>query len=124
MSKILLRQLAHSKSLDLFGTLLILVVCIERDFHETYFYPGEIQFGIAITDFWAQLSKGSFPLGILSTGGAIFSMLSTRLIGKQSNIGNMIGVATTVNSCMIDYLFGNHSAVLTYPISYFLFPFL
>ncbi len=120
MTKKLLRQLIHSKYLDLLGALLILAVCLERSFHETYFYGGEMQFGIEISDFWSQIKKGAFPLGILSTIGAIFSMLSTRFIGKQMNLGNMIGVATTVNSGTIDYLFGNHSAALTYPISFFL----
>jgi nicotinamide mononucleotide transporter len=96
------------------------VVCIERDFHETYFHQGEMQFGVAITDIGDQIKNGAFPLGILSIIGAIFSMLSTRLIGKQNNVGNMIGVAATVNSGTIDYLFGNHSAIITYPISFLL----
>jgi nicotinamide mononucleotide transporter len=115
-----LRNLVHSKHLDLFGAILILVVCVDRDFHETYFQYGQIKFGIPISDIWSQMSAGAFPLGILSTIGAIFSLLSTRLIGKQNNAGNMIGVATTVNSGAIDYLFGNHSAIITYPVSFFL----
>ena len=56
----------------------------------------------------------------MSTIGAVFSLLSTRLIGKQNNIGNGIGVATTVNSGANDFLFGNLSAVITYPFSFFL----
>ena len=110
----------HSKYLDLFGALLILGVCIERDFHETYFIQGEITFGIPISELIEVIKTGGFPLGLLSTAGAIFSMLSTRLIGKQNNAGNTIGVVTTVNSGAIDYLFGNHSAIITYPISFFL----
>lgn len=115
-----LRQLVHSSYLDLLGAVLILAVCLHRDFHETIFYQGDIQFGIPITELWGYVKQGAFPLGILSTVGAIFSMLSTRFIAKQNNAGNAIGVVTTVNSGTIDYLFGNHSAIITYPISFFL----
>jgi len=114
----LIRQLVHSKYLDLFGVAIILMVCISRDFHETIFFQGEIQFGTPIQELWSMVLKGAFPLGILSIIGAIFSLLSTRLIGKQNNTGNAIGIATSVNSGTIDYLFGNHSAILTYPISF------
>ena len=44
--------------------------------------------------------------------------MSTRLIGKQNNWGNIIGVITTITSGTIDYLFGNHSAVITYPVTF------
>ncbi len=116
----IIRKLVHSKHLDLLGVALILLVCISRDFHETIFYQGKIQFGTAIVDLWSMVGQGAFPLGLLSIIGAIFSLLSTRLIGKQNNVGNAIGVATSVNSGAIDYLFGNHSAILTYPISFLL----
>jgi len=106
--------------LDIFGAVLILLVCIYRDFHETIFYQGQIQFGTNIQDLYSTVLHGAFPLGLLSIIGAIFSLLSTRLIGKQNNLGNAIGVATTVNSGTIDYLFGNHSAILTYPVSFML----
>jgi len=116
----ILRQLVHSKHLDIFGAVLILLVCIYRDFHETIYYQGQIQFGTNIQDLYSTVLQGAFPLGLLSIIGAIFSLLSTRLIGKQNNLGNAIGVATTVNSGTIDYLFGNHSAILTYPVSFML----
>jgi len=120
MHKVFIRKLVHSKQIDLFGALLILATCISRDFHETYYAQGEIQFGIPISEIWLQISEGAFPLGIWSTIGAIFSILSTRFIGKQNNVGNMIGVATSANSGTLDYLFGNHSAIITYPFSFFL----
>jgi nicotinamide mononucleotide transporter len=50
--------------------------------------------------------------------GAVFSMISTRFIGKQKNAGNLIGIATTVNSGVNDFLFKNPSALLTYPITF------
>lgn len=115
-----LRQLVHSDSLDLLGAALILGVCLFRNFHETIFYEGQIQFGIPIAELWTYVKQGAFPLGILSTVGAVFSLLSTRFISKQNNTGNAIGVITTVNSGVIDFLFGNRSAIITYPISFFL----
>ncbi|MFT6021796.1 MAG: nicotinamide riboside transporter PnuC [Flavobacteriales bacterium] len=117
----LLRQLVHSKYVDLFGALLILGVCLSRSFHETYFFNGEIQFGIPISDLPSFVKQGAFPLGILSTIGAVFSMLATRLTGKQNNWGNIIGLITTVNSGVLDYLFGNGSAVITYPLTFLIF---
>ena len=77
-------------------------------------------FGIPISQMMDQIKGGAIPLGIWTTIGAIFSVLSTRLIGKQNNVGNMIGVATSASSGSIDYLFGNHSAIITYPVSFFL----
>ncbi len=115
-----IRKIIHSDYLDIIGALLILGVCIHRDFHETVFQNGEIRFGVSISNLLGAMKDGAFPLGILSTIGAIFSMLSTRFISKQKNSGNMIGVATSVNSGVIDFLFGNRSAIITYPVSFIL----
>ena len=117
-TKAVLRQLVHSKYLDLFGALLVFGVCYYRQFHQTIYFDGAMQFGIPMTELMSYISKGAFPLGILSTVGAVFSLLSTRLIGKQNNWGNLIGLATTINSGVVDYLFGNHSAVITYPLTF------
>lgn len=114
----LLRNLVLSKHLDLFGVALILGVCIYRGFLGTIYQAGEISFNIPLGELGSYVSKGAFPLGIVSTIGAAFSLLSTRLIGKQNNWGNIIGVVTTVTSGTIDFLFGNHSAVITYPITF------
>ncbi len=115
-----LRKLVQSTSLDLFGAILIFGVCYYRNFHGTIFYQGEIQFGIPFGELWGYVKNGAYPLGVLSTIGAIFSLLSTRLVGKQNNIGNYIGVVTTVNSGANDYLFGNASAIITYPLTFFI----
>ncbi len=119
----LLRKLVQSSYLDVFGALLILGVCVSRDFHETIYRKGQIEFGTPISQLWEVVLSGAFPLGIVSIVGAIFSVLSTRLIGKQKNIGNIIGVLTTISSGTIDYMFGNHSAVLTYPLTFFIMVF-
>lgn len=119
-TRTLVRNLVQSKDLDKFAALLIFGVCIWRGFHGTIYFNGEIQFGIPILELVEYMKKGAFPLGIVSMVGAIFSVLATRLVGKQNNWGNFIGILTTVTSGVIDYLFGNHSAIITYPITFFI----
>jgi len=118
MNRKLLRKLVLSKYLDLFGAALILCVCVYRDFLGTTYQNGEINFGASLSELPSLVQAGAFPLGLLSTVGAVFSMLASRLVGKQNNWGNVIGVITTVSSGTIDYLFGNHSAVITYPVTF------
>jgi nicotinamide mononucleotide transporter len=115
----ILRRLVQSKYLDLIGASLIFFTCVVRDFLGTIYFQGEIQFGIPLSELVSYTTQGAYPLGVFSTFGAVFSLLSTRLVGKQNNWGNFIGVITTINSGLNDYLFGNHSAVLTYPITFF-----
>ena len=119
----LIRKLVLSTYLDLFGAALVTLVCIYKKFHQTIFYQGEIQFGILLDELPGMIQQGAFPLGILSMVGAIFSLLSSRLIGKQSNWGNAIGVLTAINSGVLDFLFGNASAVITYPLTFFIYVF-
>lgn len=114
----LLRKIVHSKYLDIIGVLLVLAICIYRNFHETIYYQGGIQFGIPLSDLGSYISKGAFPIGLLSTLGAVVSLLAARMIVKQQNLGNLIGIFTTVNSGVIDYLFGNRSAIITYPLTF------
>lgn len=116
--KTLVRKLVRSSHLDLLGVTIILAVCLYKGFHETIYYQGKIQFGTPITELWQMVLQGAFPLGILSCIGAIFSVISTRLIGKQHNLGNWIGVLTAINSGAIDYMFGNGSAIITYPLTF------
>lgn len=113
-----LRKLVHSNYVDLLGAGLILGVCIWRNFHGTYYTGGEMEFGVPLSSIMDKMSTGSYPLGIMSTVGAVFSMLATRFTGKQKNSGNVIGVVTTVNSGANDFLFGNASAIITYPITF------
>lgn len=118
MPSTILRKLVQSTYLDLFGTMLILGVCVYKNFHGTYYVDGEMQFGIPLSDLSNQISIGAYPLGIMSTIGAVFSMLATRFTGKQNNSGNVLGIVTTVNSGTNDFLFGNASAIITYPITF------
>ncbi len=115
-----LRRVVHSKYIDIFGVILVLAISIYRKFHETIYYQGGIVFNIPPCKLISYIQKGAFPIGLLSTLGAVVSLLAARMIVKQKNIGNIIGVFTTVNSGVIDYLFGNHSAILTYPLTFFI----
>jgi len=113
-----IRKIVHSTYLDIIGAVLILGVCIYRNFHGTIYSEGEVEFGIKLSDLWEKVTSGYYPLGIMSTIGAVFSMLATRLVSKQNNTGNVLGVVTTVNSGVNDFLFGNASAIITYPITF------
>lgn len=103
--------------------LLILAVCITRNFHQTFYINGAIEFGIPWADFFGTISSGGFPLGICSILSSSFSLLGTRLVGKQDNLGNKIGVLTAFTAGSIDYMFGNASALITYPLTFFIMTF-
>jgi len=119
-TRTIFRNIVESKSLDIFAAVLILGVCYVRDFQGTIFYQGELQFNIPMKELWSHMLQGAFPLGIFSILAAMFSVLGTRLVGKQNNWGNFIGILTAISSGSIDYLFGNHSAVITYPLTFFI----
>ena len=112
------RSFVQSKYLDLFGATLVLVISIYNQYHLTYYFQGNVKFEVPFSEQIALIKQGAFPLGIFSTIGAVFSLLSTRFVGKQNNMGNIIGVFTTINSGTIDYFLGNHSAAITYPLTF------
>ena len=112
------RSFVQSKYLDLFGAALVLVISIYNQYHLTYYFQGNVKFEVPFSEQIALIKQGAFPLGIFSTIGAVFSLLSTRFVGKQNNVGNIIGVFTTINSGAIDYFLGNHSAAITYPLTF------
>lgn len=108
----------HSKYMDLLGACLVLLVSIYNEFHLTFYFHGEVIYNVPFSQQISLIQQGAFPLGIFSTVGAVFSLLSTRFVGKQNNFGNMIGLLTTINSGTIDYFLGNHSAAITYPLTF------
>jgi nicotinamide mononucleotide transporter len=110
------RKIVLSPYIDVFGAVLVFVVSIWRGFHLTFYKGGIIT--VDLHNQWSMLLQGAFPLGWLATVGAVFSLLSTRFVGKQSNSGNVIGVVTTVNSGAVDFFLGNRSALITYPITF------
>lgn len=112
------RAFVQSKYMDLFGACLVLVISFYNRFPLTYYFHGNVVFDVPFSKQFSMLQQGAFPLGIFSTIGAVFSLLSTRFVGKQNNLGNIIGVFTTINSGTVDYFLGNHSAIITYPITF------
>lgn len=119
----LARKFVNSPHLDLFAVVLILGITIWRGFHGTMYQNGEIIFNVPNDQIISSIRGGAFPLGFVSILSAMFSVMSTRLIGKQSNWGNLIGIFTTIISGGLDYLFGNGSAVITYPLTFIIYNF-
>ena len=114
----ILRRVVHSKYIDIFGVLLVLSITLYRGFHTTIYFNGGVLFNTPLKELLDYISKGAFPIGLLSIIGAIFSLLATRFHVKQNNLGNIIWLFTTINSGVLDYLFGNSSAIITYPITF------
>jgi nicotinamide riboside transporter PnuC len=94
-----IQAFTESSGLDVFGVAIVISVSLTLGFHKT------------VID--------ELPIGLMSVVGATFSMLATRLVTKRNNIGNLIGIAATINSAIVDYYLGNQAAFLTYPISFF-----
>lgn len=61
------------------------------------------------------------PFGIISTISSIMSLMSTRLTGRLSKVGNYIGIIQVVIAGMIDAALGNKGAWLSYPVSFFIY---
>lgn len=107
----------HSTYMDIFGVVLILAVCYWRKFHETVYLNGKVLFNTG-NEFSSLLDQGGIPLGYFSMAAAVLSVLSGRFTAKQNNLGNILGIIIAVTSGTLDYLFGNHSAIITYPVTF------
>jgi len=70
-----LQKFTESVTLDVLGVVIVVSASIAMGYHLT------------VID--------GIPIGILSTVGAAFSMMATRLVTKRNNWGNLIGVLTT-----------------------------
>jgi len=114
----IVRKVVQSTSLDVVGAVLILGVCYFRNFQGTIYLDGGLHFGVPFSELSTYVRQGAYPLGIMSMLGAVFSMLATRFVSKQKNTGNLIGIVTTVKSGANDFLFGNGSAIITYPLTF------
>lgn len=113
-----LRKVVQSSYLDIFAVSLILLVSILQDFQGTFYVDHQVEFGVASAKWISYIQNGAFPLGLFSIIVACFSMLSTRFIAKQNNLGNFIGIFTAICVCLIDFLLGNKSAIITYPLTF------
>ncbi|MCT4666016.1 MAG: nicotinamide mononucleotide transporter family protein [Flavobacteriales bacterium] len=112
------RKWVNSPFLDLFGAILVLVITLVKGYHKTIYFNGEISSTRSLEFWWEAVLSGAYPLGLLATVGAVFSLLTTRLVGRQNNKGNIISIFTTINSGLNDFLLGNRSAIITYPFSF------
>ncbi|KPN79614.1 Uncharacterized protein RZ56_02810 [Apilactobacillus kunkeei] len=102
------RNLATSKTMDLLGIAIIFL---------SAFLSGYLFETLNDVTHWGHWSI-FIPFGLISAFDACMSIMSTRLVGRFSNLGNWIGVPEIILGCAIDYLLGNHGAILTYPISF------
>lgn len=102
-----IKRFTESRYLDLIGVLVVLGGSIYLKFHETI-RPLSL-YGFTVEN---------YPLGIQSVLGVTASMMATRLVTRRNNLGNFISLFTTISACMVDYMFGNKAALLTYPVSF------
>ena len=104
---------AKSKYADLFGVALVITIAIASGYLST-----------TLDKFvdWGPITK-LIPLGVISVINVGISMMSTRLTGRLSNIGNVLGIINTALSCAIDYIMGNKAAIITYPVTFIVYTF-
>lgn len=97
--KPLLHRLVNSPYLDIVGVTIVVMGSLSLHYH------------LDRTTHTLSL------LGCVSIFSTSMSLMSTRLVSRQKNLGNIIGVFTALSSAIIDFLLGIRSAWLTYPIS-------
>lgn len=102
-----LEKLNKSLYFDLFGVCIIIFSA----------YKSHYLFSHLDINQWGYIAS-LLPFGIISTGNAILSLMSTRLTGRLNKWGNIIGVINVVISGTIDYILGNKGAIFTYPITF------
>lgn len=111
--KKLLIFFAKSKYADVFGVALVISIAIASGYLNTKL-SDHVNWGP-----WTSL----VPLGIISVINVGISMMSTRLTGRLSNVGNILGIINTVLSGCIDYILGNKAAIITYPVTFLIYTF-
>ncbi|WP_414501793.1 nicotinamide mononucleotide transporter [Zymobacter sp. IVIA_5232.4 C2] len=97
--KPLLHRLVNSPYLDLIGVTIVVAGSLSLHYHLD------------------RVTHTLSLLGCVSILSTSMSLMSTRLVSRQKNLGNVIGVFTALSSAVIDFLLGIRSAWLTYPIS-------
>lgn len=111
--KKVLKFFAASKYADVVGVALVVTVAI---------MSGYLSTNLANYVNWGPWTK-FVPLGVISVVNVGLSMMSTRLTGRLSNIGNVLGIINTVLSGTIDYILGNKAAIITYPVTFIIYTF-
>lgn len=109
--------LAQSTYFDLIGLALVIAISWSFGyFGETldWVWEGNLSALFGSTPSWAPL----VPIGIISVFNSCFSLMSTRLTGRMSNLGNWITLFNVILSMTLDYIFGNSAAIITYPVTF------
>ena len=104
---------AKSKYADIFGVALVIAIAIAS---------GYLGTSLAKYVDWGPITN-FIPLGVISVINVGISMMSTRLTGRLSNIGNVLGIINTALSGAIDYILGNKAAIITYPVTFIVYTF-
>lgn len=105
-----LKQFAESKYFDWFGVALVVGIAIMSGYLKT-------QLSTYVDAQWATY----VPLGLISVINVGFSMVSTRLTGRISNLGNVFGIVNVALSGAIDYILGNKASIITYPVTFVIY---
>ena len=104
---------AKSRYADLFGVALVIAIAIGS---------GYLNTNLAKYVNWGPMTS-LIPFGVISVINVGISMMSTRLTGRLSNIGNVLGIINTALSGAIDYILGNKAAIITYPVTFIVYTF-
>ena len=104
---------AKSRYADLFGVALGVAIAIGS---------GYLSTNLAKYVDWGPWTS-IIPLGLISVINVGISMMSTRLTGRLSNVGNVLGIINTALSGTIDYILGNKAAIITYPVTFIVYTF-
>ena len=104
-----IKRITNSKYLDVIGVFVVLIGAISLGYHKTKvdLHPYHIPYVL--------------PLGIISIINTCIGILSTRMLTKKNNLGNLSTAFNTVLSGAVDFLLGNIAAVITYPVSCLLY---
>ncbi|KXT75446.1 nicotinamide mononucleotide transporter [Streptococcus sp. DD12] len=109
----MLHKLAQSKWFDLLGVAIVVGIALASG------YLTETLADVVNWGPWTVF----VPFGLISIGNSVLSIMSTRLTGRMSNVGNIVGIINVVLSGTIDYLLGNKAAIITYPVTFIIYTF-
>lgn len=107
----MLSKIAKSKAFDLLGVVIVVAISIAS---------GYLTETLADVTHWGAWTV-FVPFGVISIINSVLSIYSTRLTGRMENLGNIIGIINVVLSGTIDYILGNKSAVITYPVTFLIY---
>lgn len=106
-----LKTFATSIYFDILGVILVVGIAISSGY-----------LGTRLDKYvdWGPITP-YIPLGLISVINVGISMLSTRFTGKLKKSGNYLGIINTALSGTIDFILGNKAAVITYPVTFFIY---